>query len=79
MQDLKRYVISYTLNGEPGTLTLERYDAPTLHQARLQLMIEHFGEPQVVEDAPWEENVHPSMETRSIEVGFRDIEINQEP
>lgn len=77
MQELKRYTVNYCLNGEPNTLTLEGYDAPTLDQVRLQLLIKHTEEPRVVEDAPWEANVRPSLESRSIEVGLSDIEIHQ--
>ncbi|WP_462381164.1 hypothetical protein [Pseudomonas sp. Marseille-QA0892] len=77
MQDLKRYTVNYCLNGEPNSMTLEGYDAPSLDQVRLQLLIKHTEEPRVVEDAPWEANVRPSLESRSIEVGLSDIEIHQ--
>ncbi|GGK10513.1 hypothetical protein [Pseudomonas matsuisoli] len=77
MHDLKRYSISYRLNGEPDALIMEGFDAPTLDQVRLQLLIKHVPEPQVVEDAPWEEHLQSSLESRSAELGLSDIEVER--
>ncbi|MBU3055425.1 hypothetical protein [Pseudomonas indica] len=75
MHELKRYRIDYRLNGQPASLILDEFHEPTLDQVRLRLLHEHTREPRVVEDAPWEQNCRPSLESRADEIGLSDIRI----
>lgn len=75
MTDLTRYTISYRINGQADSLTVEEFAAPTLDQARLHILLKHVSEPRASEDAPWETPREPSLESRIEELGVNDIRI----
>jgi hypothetical protein len=73
MHELKHYRVDYRINGKPDSLTLDEFTEPTLDQVRLRLLFKHVKEPQVLEDAPWEQNLRSSLEIRADELGLSDI------
>ena len=77
MHELKRYLIDYRINGQADSLTMDEFDEPTLDQVRLQLLLKHVTEPQVLEDASWEDNVRFSLESRTEELGISDIRVER--
>lgn len=75
MTTLKRYIISYFINGQAETLVLDEFATPSLDQARLQILLKHVSEPRATEDAPWENPREPSVESRIGELGVSDIRV----
>jgi hypothetical protein len=79
MTDLKRYRIHYLINGNPASLTLSSFEEPDIEQAELEILLHHVREPRAATDAPWENPVRPSEDSRMAELGVSDIQIEEEP
>ncbi|MFB8829738.1 hypothetical protein ACE0DR_11320 [Azotobacter sp. CWF10] len=77
MTRLEHYSVQYCINGRTDALTMEGYSEPTLDQARLQILLKHIPDLEIVEDAPWERPTHPSLESRAEELGISDIRIKR--
>jgi hypothetical protein len=77
MHELKHYRIDYRINGQPDSLTLDEFHEPTLDQVRLRLALKHADGPLVLEDAPWEENLRSSLDSRTDELGISDIRVQR--
>ena len=77
MHELQHYRIDYRINGRGDFLTLDEYNEPTLDQVRLRILLKHQCQPQVLEDAPWEQTLRPSLESRAEEAGISDIRIRR--
>jgi hypothetical protein len=75
MHALHHYRIDYRINGQANSLTLDEFAQPTLDQVRLRLLLKHQQHPQVLEDAPWEQNLGSSLQRRTDEAGISDIRI----
>ncbi|WP_028240191.1 hypothetical protein [Stutzerimonas azotifigens] len=78
MTELKRYRIRYTINGNPASLTMSAFDEPSLEQAELEILLHHVKEHRAAADAPWEIPEVPSEDSRMLELGVSDIEIELE-
>ena len=77
MHELQHYRIDYRINGQADFLTLDEYSEPTLDRARLQILLKHQQQPKVLEDAPWEQPLRPSLESSAEEAGISDIRIQR--
>ena len=77
MHELQYYRIDYLINGQADSLTLDEFNQPTLDQVRLRILLKHQKQPQVLEDAPWEQNLRSSLESRTDEAGISDIRIQR--
>jgi len=75
MHTPRQYEVHYRLRGEPNTLMMTSFAIPALERVRLQVLLRHIEQPQVLVDAPWEDPVHNSLESRVEELGVSDIEV----
>lgn len=78
MTDLKRYRIHYCINGEPASLLISSFEVPGLEQAELEILLRYVREPRAAIDAPWENPIRPSEDSRLEELGVSDIQIEEE-
>ncbi|MCQ2032538.1 hypothetical protein [Stutzerimonas kunmingensis] len=78
MTDLKRYRIHYCINGEPASLLISSFEVPGLEQAELEILLHYVREPCAAVDAPWENPIRPSEDSRLEELGVSDIQIEEE-
>lgn len=77
MHELQHYRIDYRINGQADSLSLDEFSEPTLNQVRLRILLKHQQQPQVLEDAPWEQSLRSSLESRAEEAGISDIHIQR--
>lgn len=78
MTDLKHYRIHYLINGEPASLIMNAFEAPTVEQAELEILLHHVKEPRATIDAPWEIPERASEHSRMSELGVSDIQIEEQ-
>lgn len=79
MSQLKRYCVSYTVNGEPDSLVMEEFQEPDFERIELEILLKHLKEPRATVDQPWEDPERPSERSRLVELGVSDIRVALEP